>query len=134
MNIEKVAQSELEWLSIMTSRQYQPKMVEFIIKDSGRKEIEYLGSYLLAPDKKFSNRFTNEEDINLDVLYLDGKAKAKIPRRYGDTQRIIESLNQLLTYRFPKYGDIGIYFIGELHDSEGSIHWNLMIVETEKYK
>lgn len=43
-----------------------------------------------------------------------------------------DSLYEMFMNRGTKFGEIGVYFIGELHDKDGFIHWNLYAIDRTK--
>ncbi|MHB1909950.1 MAG: hypothetical protein ACYCQJ_13925 [Nitrososphaerales archaeon] len=122
---EKVNKAENAWLPFVNSRQYQPDFVKLIIKNS---TIKYGGSYYLAPKAVYAKSFitVGNEDVNFDVVYLDRKGNSSASAEYGLHQTIFYGLDDLFSIR--KITGKSVFLFGELHDSQGSVHWNIFIL------
>jgi len=129
IDYEDISHSEHEWLKYPISRQYQPAIAQFIIKNSPmRNNVEYMGAYYIAEQSRYAYKFTNhkDRDINLDIIYLNINGRFKKPsKKFGNYQNIFSSLLQFAEIRKPSPNKIGVYFFGELHDENGFIHWNI---------
>jgi hypothetical protein len=129
IDYEDISYSEHEWLKYPISRQYQPAIARFIIKNSQMKDnVEYMGSYYIVEQSRYADKFINprDTDINLDVIYLNINSRFKKPfKNFGKYQAEFSSLLQFAEIRKPPVDKIGVYFFGELHDEHGFIHWNV---------
>jgi hypothetical protein len=132
--VSSIGHSEQDFLRYMGSRQYQPAMANFIIKNSPNKnKVKYMGSYYIADNPTYTKSvFQNESDIDLDVIYTHYTKKfprVKIPSKdYGLYQGVFTDMCKFAEVRKPPSGKTGAYLLGEIHDKSGFVHWNLMLV------
>jgi hypothetical protein len=116
--------AEYAWLSYPSSRQYHPDIAKSCI--SSKSDIEYMGAYFITSVKSYVDRFTHvcDRDANLDVIYINGYTHHPT-KMFGKSQSIFEDLQTFVKYRSGSKNKTKVYFFGELHDKEGSVHWNV---------
>jgi len=143
MEGEDINLAEHELLKYMVSRQYIPELANNIIQYSeNRNKAQYMGSYYLPLEDRLIREATTldllnktNRDINLDIIYSNYTRKLPRPtKKFGTYQSIFRNLNEFTNTRRPSPGKIGIYLIGELHDNQGFIHWNIFFLDVEQNK
>ena len=141
MEGEDINLAEHELLKYMVSRQYAPDLAKNIIDNSElRGHVQYMGSYYLPINDSFIEQATtldllNREnrDINLDIIYKDYRGKLPKPtKNFGKYQSIFRNIDEFTRIRKPSPDKIGVYFIGELHDIHGFIHWNIFFLDVKE--
>lgn len=132
-----VREAEHAFLGIMNSRDFQPALVAHVLRQNAN-DLLYRGTFWLLMDETFGAVVRPKSDkrerpgaSDFDVI-LQSKQGTSIPESKGKwpgkTQFLFKDLEDMLRHRLPQKGKRNVYFMGEIQDKDGFVHWNVFVV------
>ena len=140
---EDILKANLQWLNIMSSREWQPALVEAILTDSRSKNIVYMGTYEIALNKSVvpSNRkHPQQRHFHHDLIFIDTSPITGVQHSYfhPTQQSQFSTMDDFIRIRETPVGYEGVYFLAELHPDETNknpeVHWNVLFIDRTRPK
>lgn len=133
---DAITNANYQWISISNNRQWQPPLVAEIIRNGrGTKKCVYMGMYYITSVESYAKQFIIKGELDLypDIVYnpQDNRYRRTVLKspQFGLRQEIFPTVSNFIQSRRTVFGTQGVYFIGELHASDGYVHWNVMIID-----